>query len=156
MDADSGEFWSVRRYAPGIDFPREIREHIRRTMGGDGEDELLHTTELVAGELVTNAVQHGGPHVVVRFLWTRGVAAVTVHDRGSRRISTLKRPAEESGRGLAIIEALGGGFCLSTLPNGTCTRWHSELTAFAEGAVPPVPHTWAPCPHTYSSPEIPQ
>ncbi|MDT0407807.1 MULTISPECIES: ATP-binding protein [Streptomyces] len=151
-DVDPGVSWTVRRDAPGISFPGEIRERIRRSMDGDEEYELLYTAELVAGELVTNAVLHGGQHVIVEFLWRGGVAVVTVHDCCPRHIDAPKRPAEECGRGLAIVTALGGDFCTSTLPEGTYAQWHSEPGALHEGFTRSNPrNAWDPCPHAPAS-----
>lgn len=76
---------------------------------------LADTAELVLSELVTNAVQHAhGPEdalVETRFeRLTGGALRIEVHDANGNRPEPRRLSADaESGRGLALVDALTGG-----------------------------------------------
>ncbi|MDD1062362.1 helix-turn-helix domain-containing protein [Streptomyces cocklensis] len=80
-----------------------------------GMDRLAGVAELVVSELVTNAVRHAhGPEDTLVETWFRplpdGGLLIEVHDASSRR-PELRQPSSdaESGRGLALVDALTGG-----------------------------------------------
>ena len=99
--------------APGM-----ARGHVRAVLAGWDLSEFADTAELVASELVSNAVQASAPVqargevLVIRVcLITDGsVLAIEVWDQAPG-VPVLHRAAglAESGRGLAIIDSLTGG-----------------------------------------------
>ena len=65
--------------------------------------------ELLTSELVTNAVRHGSPTGVItlRLQHERRAVVISVHDEGPGvPIPTQPGPADESGRGLPLVDAL--------------------------------------------------
>ncbi len=89
--------------------PSQARTLTRHTLTAWKLEPLLDETELLVSEVVTNAVQHGGGPIGLRFLL----------DRASKRLrcevtdTSPEQPQlgdsndeDESGRGLMIVEAL--------------------------------------------------
>jgi anti-sigma regulatory factor (Ser/Thr protein kinase) len=78
-----------------------------------GLADLCDTAELVLSELVTNAVRHArrqrGRRIGTRYERVRGGVRIEVHD-ASDRWPELRKVDEddESGRGLALVDALTG------------------------------------------------
>lgn len=88
--------------------PHDARLHVRACLGAWQLQHLADVLELVASELVTNAVQHSGGRDVMMWL-TQTEASVTVHVSDSNPAPPVRREAEdldETGRGLAIVEAV--------------------------------------------------
>ncbi len=89
--------------------------------------------QLVASELVTNAVLHapGSPTVTVELLMDHGCVRILVSDHGrdepERRHSSEPLVAE-SGRGVWIIDALADHWGTETNERGEKTVW-CELNA---------------------------
>ncbi|WP_405582168.1 ATP-binding protein [Streptomyces sp. NBC_01190] len=79
--------------------------------------ELPHLTEaaqLIVSELVTNAVRHGRPpygHLIgTRFERLGSGVRIEVHDANDSKPEHREAPEDaESGRGLALVDALTGG-----------------------------------------------
>ncbi|MFH8589304.1 GTP cyclohydrolase II [Streptomyces celluloflavus] len=72
------------------------------------EEETLSGIELVVGELLANAVRHGGPGPAEAVAtWTARDLVVEVHDRAAA-LPALSVPADnaECGRGLLLVDAL--------------------------------------------------
>ncbi|WP_435245856.1 ATP-binding protein [Streptomyces sp. NRRL F-5630] len=91
---------------------RKARDFAREAAGAWGCCELADSLVLVVSELVTNAVVHArcgaGPQVALTLV--RGEGAVRVEVRDSGRGGPAPRGAvaftEESGRGLAVVDAM--------------------------------------------------
>jgi anti-sigma regulatory factor (Ser/Thr protein kinase) len=101
--------------APGV--AREFGKSFLRNAGLDCQG-----LDLVISELVTNAVRHGS-HVVELTLRRDG-AGVTVAVRDDSGDVPIGRDATESdheGRGLAIVDALAGGWTVARHEDGTKT-----------------------------------
>jgi PAS domain S-box-containing protein len=99
---------------------------------------VLAAAELVVSELVTNALLHAGPPVVVGV----GVAAtddgvrVEVHDTSrALPVRPLADDAGMTGRGLAIVDALASRWGVEPLPDGKVV-W-AELNAQSVAAAQP-------------------
>jgi anti-sigma regulatory factor (Ser/Thr protein kinase) len=80
------------------------RRAIARFLGGADED-IVDRVLLCTSELVTNALEHGGPPVEVRASVNDGLVRVEVTD-GSERRPEVQHPGPDStrGRGLMIVE----------------------------------------------------
>jgi anti-sigma regulatory factor (Ser/Thr protein kinase) len=106
------EPWSVsaaRRYVRGM-----------VPMTGAVADDI----ELITSELVTNALQHGGPHRIgLRVAGDEYVVRIEVTDSGSGKIRRPGVAADgESGRGLVHVEVLSERWGVRQSPTGT-TVW---------------------------------
>jgi two-component sensor histidine kinase len=92
------------------------------------DDLRLHSAQaqqlaMIAGELLTNAVRHGGPPVTVTLERRDGDVSLTVRDGGREQPAA---PAGTSGLGLTLVRqiaerGLGGSFTLDTAPDGSTT-----------------------------------
>lgn len=103
-----------------------VREALARWRLGAISDDVL----LTVSELVTNAVEHGRPPVWLRLRRRPGHLSVSVHDDHHRPPHTagLASTADESGRGLAIVDALADRVQVEQVPeDGTIV--HAEFDA---------------------------
>lgn len=84
---------------------REARSIVRRC--GDGlTSDLVDDAELLASEVVTNAVRHGGPVIELAVAVDAGSFTVRVSD-GSVRLPAVRDDSDRddpSGRGLRMVE----------------------------------------------------
>ncbi len=91
---------------------RRARVFARETAGAWGCHELADSLALIVSELVTNAIVHArcGAGRQVALTLVRGEGAVRVEVRDSGRGVPVPRAAvpftEESGRGLAVVDAV--------------------------------------------------
>jgi anti-sigma regulatory factor (Ser/Thr protein kinase) len=96
---------------------REARSIVRH-YGGELSTEIVEDAELLASEVVTNAVRHGGP--VIEFAVAVDAASLTVRvSDGSSRLPNLRDDSaldEPSGRGLKMVDQVA-------------TEWGVELVA---------------------------
>ncbi|MCX4587166.1 ATP-binding protein [Streptomyces sp. NBC_01481] len=78
-----------------------------RTWGVPLDEELRESVKLVASELITNAVVHGGGFATVGLYYADGRLLLVVHDGNAdeprRECATGD---DEAGRGLALVELL--------------------------------------------------
>jgi anti-sigma regulatory factor (Ser/Thr protein kinase) len=87
--------------------PRRAREQARQALSGWGLGEHAETAELIIDELVANAICHGTGPVRTRISYRSGRLRMEVHDDGPGRPVRREAAADdESGRGLAVIDAL--------------------------------------------------
>ncbi|MFF9455634.1 SpoIIE family protein phosphatase [Streptomyces flaveolus] len=99
---------AVSRRFPGE--PRSAasaRRFVRAALGGVAPD-LADTAQLLAGELVTNAVLHAGTEIEVDVRVHDGRVRVEVGDRRPRRgpVPRHSPPYAGTGQGLALVEQL--------------------------------------------------
>lgn len=91
---------------------RRVRVGVRHFLEADadaaGSD--LDGAELVVGELLANAVQHGAPPYGICVDWHDDPPILCVVDRGRgmRPLYPAPGPASEHGRGLLLVRALAG------------------------------------------------
>lgn len=105
----------VRRWPRQARCVGQARRELRRELAAWGLKELADTAELVLSELFGNAVRHAlGP--VDRQVETRyepladGGVRIEVHDASGVHPERQDASADaESGRGLALVDALTGG-----------------------------------------------
>jgi anti-sigma regulatory factor (Ser/Thr protein kinase) len=89
------------------------------------DDDLTAEVEVMAAELVTNALKHGGGDKArVRVTAGRQVLRVEVHDQGapSPERATADDPLSDHGRGLLIVAMLATRWGLEHGDGGT-TAW---------------------------------
>ena len=88
--------------------PREARRFVVRTLSGWGRQASISVAEVVASELVTNAVRHATGRIELRLELHDGARVrVSVSD-GSPQSRPLRggSPDERGGFGLNIVDAL--------------------------------------------------
>jgi hypothetical protein len=108
---------------------RRARRAARRALEAWGMADLSGDTELLASELVANAVEHANGQsigfVLRRLAGAQGQAAVVCEVSDSSPILPMARtpcPGAERGRGLAIVAALALASGVRTRPGGK-TAW---------------------------------
>jgi signal transduction histidine kinase len=119
---------------------RHARHQAREALAGWGLAEHASLVELVVSELVTNALQHGAGPIGVRLTRAASELRVDVHDDGGGRpISQQPRADDESGRGLALVEAMtephGGTLTVSGDNDGPGKTVRVTITVAASPAV---------------------
>jgi anti-sigma regulatory factor (Ser/Thr protein kinase) len=141
---------SELRLQPTTDSVRLARRFVRDELADSGCD--VDTAVLLASEVVTNAVLHGGSEVRVVVQDLGDTARIEVSD-GSTRSPRLNRFHVESatGRGLRLVEQLAVGWGVAAAAPGegegkvvwfevgptSDAAWESFAdSSFAEGAAP--------------------
>ena len=86
---------------------RQARNHTRAALDAWGLEHIADVVVLLTSELVTNAVLHTGTPIDLTVKRPRGKVRVEVADR-SDEPPHLRHPRrdDESGRGLALVDAL--------------------------------------------------
>ena len=99
-----------------------------QTLAAAHRDDLL----VLVSELVTNAVIHGRPDVVLHLIVASGQVRVEVYDRG-KTFSFVGAPSvsvnQSSGRGLAIVDTLATSWGTTVAPSRGKAVWF-ELSLF--------------------------
>ncbi|UZN03981.1 ATP-binding protein [Cellulomonas sp. S1-8] len=107
--------------------PRQARHWVMRAVAGAGVGGASNQViELLAGELVSNAVVHGpsGEPVRVAVRVDGYVVRVAVTDRGGGTPTVRHpEPTAPSGRGMALVEALSTSWGSARLPDGGTCVW---------------------------------
>lgn len=104
--------WRVRqRLEPTVQAPREARELVADACQEWGVPEAAMAAEIIASELVTNAVRHAGTAIDLRMTLRDHRLRVSVHDRNGQP-ARMQTPAEadDHGRGLLIVEAVANAW----------------------------------------------
>ncbi|WP_249670748.1 MULTISPECIES: ATP-binding protein [Cellulomonas] len=107
--------------------PRHARHWVMRAVAGAGVGGASNQViELLAGELVSNAVIHGPADEPVRVAVRvdGGVVRVAVTDRGGG-VPRVRHPepTEPNGRGMALVDALSTAWGSARLADGGTTVW---------------------------------
>ncbi len=125
--------WAVSVHLPGDpQAPRLCRRAVVAAVREYGLAALEGDGELVAGELMANAVQHGREPLSFRVGWyaARGRLRITVWDAGAVRAPVrARRPADaaESGRGLLLVAAVAVEWGQYGMPDGGKALWAELL-----------------------------
>lgn len=109
----------------------EAREHVLGRLSEWGLDELAFTTELVASELVTNAIRYAGGPIELRLILAASLICEVSDRSGTQPRMRRAQASEEGGRGLFLIAQL-------------TERWGSRYTRhgktiWTEQTLPPRP-----------------
>jgi len=121
-----------RRFEPTPTAARAARRFVTEALESWGRHDLVDATELVVGELVGNAVRHGGRRFRVNAFRGPDSVLVTVADLSTQLPALQSEPAAAhatSGRGMHLIATVA-------------TRWGTQLhdngkTVWAEIAAEP-------------------
>ena len=107
---DESRYWSY--VGSRADQIASVRSEIRRFLEEQADARLsdLDAAELVAGELLANAVRHGAPPFGVCIDWHEDPPMLCIVDRGPgmRPLYPAPGPQSERGRGLLLVRALAG------------------------------------------------
>ncbi|WP_282792813.1 SpoIIE family protein phosphatase [Streptomyces sp. CC224B] len=124
-----------QRFPPETRTVPLARRFVRSALRG-AAPEVVDTAELLASELVTNAVLHAGTEVEVRVWSYGGHVRVRVGDGRPDRplVPRESRPYAGTGRGLAVVEELASSHG-AHIGEGRKTAWF-EL--WPEAPVPPA------------------
>jgi anti-sigma regulatory factor (Ser/Thr protein kinase) len=107
---------------------RRARRFVRQLLEQHGtSDEVAEVVELLASELVTNAVRHGEEPRQLRCLIENDRLTVSVSD-GSEAPPTLRSPAplEPHGRGLRLVAMLAERWGVNVRPGQGKDVWFSS------------------------------
>ncbi|MDA2812044.1 ATP-binding protein [Nocardiopsis sp. RSe5-2] len=129
-------------------YVREARAFVRSTLAlcPALKDDLVDAAMLLVSEVAANAVRHTrsgepGGRFGVEVVHRPGAVTVSVHDEGPRPDTPGDRPAvrgfspdSESGRGLAMVEAISSEWHTSPMPGGRVVAFSLDPGARADGA----------------------
>ncbi len=107
---------------PSVDAPASARRIVAGFLGAGTSEALKFALQLVASELIKNAVLYGSREEPVRLEieMHRDWIELRVTNGGDRMtIADLRSGREGGGRGLEIVDALTGGWTIDTGPLGT-------------------------------------
>ncbi|MEE1754647.1 SpoIIE family protein phosphatase [Streptomyces sp. SP18CS02] len=105
----------------------EARRLLVEQLSAWGLDELVFTTELVASELVTNAIRYAGEGPIELRLVRAGSLICEVSDRsGTQPRMRRARTTEEGGRGLFLVAQLTSRWGSRYTPHGK-TIWTEQI-----------------------------
>ena len=108
-----------RRLSPGQEAPTQARQFLRDAGCVTHHAEIVEDAVLLVSELVTNSVLHGGPPVVVaRRLRRRGPAGAGPGRLVGAAGPAARRPGDEGGRGLALVDTLSSDWGVDPQPDG--------------------------------------
>ncbi|WP_406448771.1 ATP-binding protein [Streptomyces sp. NBC_01622] len=104
----------------------EVRRSVWAALLSWGADEIADDMEVVASEMVSNALKYTGGEAAVRLRLAKGQAQLEVED-GSAQQPALRRVGTEAekGRGLLLVEALAAEWGWRLRKRGAKTVWAS-------------------------------
>ena len=101
----AGVVWFSFDAPPGENPPRGWRQELLPVLKSFGDEHAAEDVVLATGELVANAMEHGGGIVAMHVEGREGDVRVEVYDH--RSALSLSSPADsDRGRGLAMVDAL--------------------------------------------------
>jgi anti-sigma regulatory factor (Ser/Thr protein kinase) len=118
--------------------PRAARHALREALHGL-DRRLLEDAELLLSELITNAARHAGGRSTI--LLRIGLLSPGLRLEISDGSATLPRPrsaaaGDDTGRGLAVVEALADDWGVVPVPGDGKTVWCELRSGAAEPRLP--------------------
>ncbi|MDX2898335.1 serine/threonine-protein phosphatase, partial [Streptomyces scabiei] len=108
----------------------KARSHVTRQLGDWGLAEAEFTAELVASELVTNAIRYGRPPIRLRLIHDRTLLCEVSDSGGTTPHLRRARAFDEGGRGLLLVAQLADRWGTRRARRGK-TVWAELNTAAA-------------------------
>ncbi|KAA6212399.1 PAS domain S-box protein [Streptomyces albofaciens JCM 4342] len=129
---------SSRSFPPRPESVASARRFVRAALAG-ADPHAVGTAELLASELVTNAVLHARTEIAVSARAVDGEVRVRIGDRQPCRALVPQRslPYAGPGQGLALVEELASAYGVENGDEGK-TVWF----ALRRDERPPPPHGW--------------
>lgn len=107
--------------------PARVRRIVRTTLAAWGLHGLVDTTELLATELVTNAVRHAANPIELRLLHDDHLLCEVFDDDHQRPVIRNAAETDEGGRGLILVSRLARRWGSSARANGKVVWFEQEL-----------------------------
>ena len=99
--------------------PREARRFVSQTLHQWSLDDVVDVAELLTSEVVTNALLHAGSPVRLVIALDDRTLRIEAHDENSNRpVIRPMNPEANSGRGLALVDALAEEWGTREEPDG--------------------------------------
>ncbi|MEV5413042.1 SpoIIE family protein phosphatase [Thermopolyspora sp. NPDC052614] len=124
IDAENVAQWLLQ---PRTTTPARVRRLVRSTLAGWDLPDLVDTAELLACELVTNAVRHATRPIEVRLLRTDALLCEVTDD--DHRLPALRHATamDEGGRGLHLVSRLARRWGASRTATGKVVWFECAL-----------------------------
>lgn len=141
--------WYVDRSVPAAlsELRREIRAYLLRH--ADTAPESVDDAELIAGELLANAYDHGSGPIWVELEWSQRQPVLTVRDLGV--MFTLPdhppAPTQERGRGLWLVSQLAPELSVAARGAGKVVEAVLPVSRAVETSLAPPRRMVNPLPH---------
>ena len=107
---------------PTVTSPALARAYCDDVLDSSGSNDRFDDARLVVSELVTNAILHAGTDIEVLVVVRSDAVRIEVTDLGGGVPRSMPVKGTTSGRGLPIVEALGGRWGVLQLGAGK-TVW---------------------------------
>jgi anti-sigma regulatory factor (Ser/Thr protein kinase) len=105
----------------------DVRVRLREWLAGQVERHCIEDVELIATELVTNAILHGGGSAQPRLVLMDDAVRIEVRDH-SPELPRTQDPDPDDGRGLRIVASLSRRWGAQPTSDGDKVVW-SEVRA---------------------------
>jgi hypothetical protein len=141
--------WYVDRRVPAAlsELRREIRAYLLRH--ADSGPDAVDDAELIAGELLANAYDHGSGPIWVALEWPEPRPVLTVRDLGDLFAlpTDAPTPVQPRGRGLWLASQLAPELTVAAQGAGKVVQAVLPVTRAVEESVQPPRRTVNPLPH---------
>ena len=118
----------------GVEAPCLVRELLADRLGGTTSEPTLHDLQLLASEVVTNAVLHAhvgaAGRIALSVTTGPGAVRVAVTDPGAETTPEVQEldPSVPGGMGLFLVEQISSCWGVDRMPGGANEVWF-ELAA---------------------------
>jgi anti-sigma regulatory factor (Ser/Thr protein kinase) len=131
IPSDSVAQWLLQ---PRTSTPARVRGLVRSTLTGWGLADCCDVAELLAGELVTNAVRHATRPIGVRLLRTDALLCEVTDNDHHLPVLRDASDDDEGGRGLQLVSRLARRWGASRTGGGKVVWFEQPFTGDADCA----------------------